>query len=209
ISLASGIVGDSATAVHTNSKSINFMADDDIYCTFYNPSTFSGEFTIEFWYNLASLLNGSGSNVNNNYHTILNLGNSFVIRWGDTGFGNYLHFITASGFPGIDILPKKSDWIVGTGWHHFAATRDASNYNRYYWDGSLMNIAFTNSVGNANPDINHDFNSASSLRAGTFGAVGNASIGTGFRGYLQDLRITNGLRRYTGNFTPPTAPFEG
>ena len=180
------------------------MVDDDIFCGFYNPFTFAGEFTIEFWYNLASVLNGQGTNVNGNYHTMLNLGNIFQIRFGDGGFGNYLHFVTASGFTGIDILPKKSDWIVGTGWHHFAATRDASNYIRYYWDGSLMNSARTTSPGDANPDINHDFNNASSLRPGTFGAVGNASIGAGFRGYIQDLRITNGIRRYTANFTPPT-----
>ena len=204
ITLPSGVVGESTTVAHSNSKSINFMVDDDTYCTFYNPFTFAGEFTIEFWYNLASVLNGQGTNVNSNYHTLLNLGNTFLIRFGDGGFGNYLHFMVASGFTGIDILPKKSDWIVGTGWHHFAATRDASNYIRYYWDGSLMNSARTTGPGNAIPDINHDFNNASSLRSGTFGAVGDRTIGTGFRGYLQDLRITNGLRRYTANFTPPT-----
>lgn len=205
ITLASGIVGESTTVVHTNSKSINFMADDDIFCTFYNPFTFSGEFTIEFYTRIDSLLNGQGANVNGQYHTMLNLGNNFFVRFGDSGFGSDWQIGTASGFEGIDSIGITPSSMVGNGWYHFAMTRDANNDIRYYWNGTLRNSSGV-SLSNTNPST---FPNASVNRSGTFGAVGNATVGCGYRGYMQDIRITNGLVRYTGNFTPPTEPLLG
>jgi len=41
------------------------------------------------------------------------------------------------------------------------------------------------------------------------GIGNNADAISYFPGYIQDLRITKGLARYTGNFTPPTVPLKG
>ena len=42
------------------------------------------------------------------------------------------------------------------------------------------------------------------MRIGT-----NSGSNSKFSGYMDDIRITYGLARYTANFTPPTAALDG
>jgi hypothetical protein len=80
-------------------------------------------------------------------------------------------------------------WSPSTGtWYYITITR-ASGTLRMFIDGNIV---------------------ASTSNSTNFASSGGVQIGIGasfnsLNGYLDDLRITNGLARYTSNFTPPTA----
>lgn len=82
-------------------------------------------------------------------------------------------------------------------WTHVAVTRDSNNVITLWIDGvssATQTYVDTNGVG-------YD------LGAGGTPAIGrrNSSSTSYFFGYIDDLRITPGICRYTAAFTPPTA----
>ena len=76
-------------------------------------------------------------------------------------------------------------------WYHFALVRSGSTV-KLYINGTADSTTRTDSG-------TYLMGQTSTL---TIGADG---LGNDFRGYINDLRITNGLARYTTNFTPPTS----
>lgn len=103
--------------------------------------------------------------------------------------GNLAYYYSGNSYlvSGIQVTPNA--------WHHLAVTRSGS-FLRLFVDGVV--VASTNNVtGTLSPAmpqmaLNYQQYSGPSHYA---------------NGYIDEVRITNGAARYTGNFTPPATPF--
>ena len=81
-------------------------------------------------------------------------------------------------------------------WYHVAATR-YGNFIYFFVDGVLLNVggsAFSRTIRNQADVL-------------AIGKLNNPGYEYYFKGYLDDIRITNGVARYTSDFTAPTAAF--
>ena len=108
--------------------------------------------------------------------------------------------LTSSDTDTLYILSGQLVWYIsGTAagtiavdtWYHVAASRQGTSL-RVFIDGTLVNTS-TNS------------NNITTGRL-SVGATGSLA-GEFFQGWIDELRITKGVARYTANFTPPTAAF--
>lgn len=151
----------------------------------------TGNFTVEFWiYPLnyggsvcgAQLFgNASGSTSGWSFH----LGESQnAMRVTSNLSGSWADnlIVSAGGGPALNE------------WSHIALVRSGANVT-IYKNGS--SVAAMSSAGSFN------------FGGGPF-AIGRFNDGTHIRdldGYIDELRVTKGVARYTANFTPPTAPF--
>ena len=79
-------------------------------------------------------------------------------------------------------------------WHHVAAARSAGIL-RFFVDGVL----------DGSVALGHNFNT--NLVLGIGAQVWTRNSAYDFPGYIDELRITKGVARYTANFTPPTEAF--
>jgi hypothetical protein len=88
----------------------------------------------------------------------------------------------------------SSGALSGSQWYFITVVREGtgSNQTKIYIDG----------VNDGTGTVNTNFNQTSIAYVGA-----NRTGGDALNGYIDELRITNGVARYTGNFTPPTAAF--
>lgn len=78
-------------------------------------------------------------------------------------------------------------------WYHLAVTRQSNTF-RAFRDGALISTL----TGSGSVAVNSAF-----MQIGGR----NDSGGSFFSGWIDELRITKGVARYTAGFTPPVAPF--
>lgn len=143
----------------------------------------TGNFTIEMWIYVVSGLNAD-----------------IVYYDGRPTSTNGLYNIIYTNSTGKLVYNTNSaDRITGTTtlstgiWYHIALSRSGTN-TKLFLNGAQEGSPYTDSnsyiVGANRPVI-----------AGNGYTLGNAPL----NGYIDDLRITKGVARYVGNFTPPVA----
>jgi hypothetical protein len=94
---------------------------------------------------------------------------------------------------GSDIYTTATSAVSINTWTHLAFVRNGSNWT-WYING--------NSAGSGTNNTNITFTSQP-----TYIGYGGESYFTPFNGYIDELRVTKGVARYTSNFTPQTSEF--
>ena len=152
----------------------------------------TGDFTIEAWLYITNY--GGG---------YLDFGGCIFDTRGVTqaNWGNGLLFcLTTNGslrvFSSTTISTSTSQISLNT-WTHVALVRSAGSVTFYIGGQSAGTFSFSDNLSEQDMTIG----TAIDLRAQ------NTSLK--YNGYIDDLRITKGVARYTSNFTPPTAQLPG
>ncbi len=152
----------------------------------------TGDFTIEYW----------------TYFTTAGEA-EIMIDSSPTGYGGVLairaDYIDSSRFVYVDVggISFTATYTAGTvltnNWRHWALVRSgtASNNVKLYLDGVAIGQGTTTAAVSVDP--------ANPLNIG--GAVAPSAGYSNVTGYMDDIRITKGVARYTSNFTPPDAAF--
>jgi len=153
----------------------------------------SGAFTIDFWIRwdgppgvtgILGQSNGGGAQPKWGIFWNAPPGtppNSFVVHYYDTT--NTRRDVVWSWAPAADT------------WYHLAIVR---NGNSWYLFVDGVQTGGTQAQSSAIP------NSVSVLRVGHDGEMSTSS-----RGYIDEVRISKGIARWTSNFAPPTTPYHG
>jgi hypothetical protein len=147
----------------------------------------SGQFTIESFVRFTTAPNGGTVwGVVTQFGGGSNLGWFLGVVAGEIGF----YYSTSGG----DSPHVGAAWAPTTGvWYHVAVDRDSSNVLRVYVDGVVKASATVASTF---------FDSSRSLIIGN-----DENANRKLLGYMDEVRITKGVARYAGAFTPPTAAF--
>ena len=141
----------------------------------------SGNFTIEFWLYL---------NATSAQSIVSNL----------TSTASVNPHIYYSPTNGITYYVASVDRIIGgalstSTWYHIALSRSSTS-TKLFVNGAQVGSTYTDS---------NNYGTTAPLAVATYWESGTPSTVNTLNGYIDDLRITKGVARYTTNFTPPTS----
>ena len=148
-----------------------------------NATYISGDFTVECWCYPTSLTGAAPAFI----ETRSGGSQNGMLIWYNQSNNNQWVFTNVSADNAVGGIGT----LVTNAWQHVACTRQGSKVSIFV-NGNLATTAtFTNNFSQGYLTIGIN--------------VGGAS--GGFTGYMSNYRLTNGVARYTANFTPPTTYF--
>lgn len=194
-SLSSGSINLSSSITKFSAQSLYLPGNSYSYCPS-EPTTTGGnigdfgygDFTVEFW--VYMLTGGHGDAWSRVMETKVQssaYGGWFICSNGG-GSNSPLYFMPSDASASI-----STGVIPDGGWHHVAVTRE-SGTTRIFLDGVLKQ---STTLATA----------AWNFTEPRFTIGKNISTGNRFKGYLDNLRVTKGVARYTADFEVPTAAF--
>ena len=182
--VVSGNAAASTTQVKVGTHSLYFDGSGD-WATISNTAMAFGTdpFTVEFWMYWDGVVTGAP------WMGVLGTHNSntagrYAIFMNNGGITHYIQ----SAFPSATSVSANT-------WTHIASTRDSSGVCRFFKDGVLQTSMTVTDTGN--------LLFPQGFRIGNEFSSGRPP----FSGYLDEVRVTKGVCRYTANFTPPTQAF--
>jgi hypothetical protein len=151
----------------------------------------SGDWTVECWVYLNATANEVTVFGSKNYYVSGKNGN-FVLRVGNTNV-----FYVFNGQTAVTNISPSSNWSTGV-WTHAAWVRSSGTVTVYRNGVSIGSTANTTDL----------VDSANGGYIAVNFSNGSLASGTELNGYIDDLRITKGIARYTANFTPQTSQWQ-
>jgi hypothetical protein len=149
----------------------------------------SGPFTVEAWVRFNVTETGA------NYLVSQWNSSNDNRAWGIQYFNNGWHFASTTDGTNTTVVTISNSWTQSGGtWFHFACTRDGAGDVRMFIDGTQIGTTQARNVT--------IFDSNQPL---WIGAIVSSTPGNDWDGWMDELRITKGVARYTANFTAPAA----
>ena len=149
----------------------------------------SGAFTIDCWIRQPSTKSASEFFIAQSAGATA--GSSFLLKIGAT---NVVIAAVVQSNVGIEVTGTTS--IAANTWYHVAFIRTGDTL-KLFIDGTQEggNVSFTGSVDNSTAVLG-------------IGSLGSFTASLGFNGWVDEVRISKGIARWTTTFTPPTAAYD-
>lgn len=169
--------------------------NDYLTCTHADLALGTGDLTVECWqYRIGNTSTGSSTDsVLIDQRTAEPSSQAHLLIRGSTTSGNRRFELYVNG---ASRAYSVNNAVADNAWRHLAWVR-ASGTSTIYVNGS--------SSGGTTWADSTDYTSTTMRISGRFAATGGDY--RSLNGHLDEFRVTKGVARYTGNFTPPMSPF--